>query len=405
MPRARNVAQELERRSREANRLAGKTFRSAALALDRMNDPGQAIAPDSPFWPALRGAYSLRYNAAQMPRQLGGLELSGPELEVIFEELGWGSAGLASALLTSTMPFTSVALLEDPELVESFARPFANDRSASLVGCWAMSEAHHGSDSLAIGAPEFRYPLIPGELIARSDNNDYLLTGRKSIWVGNGTIATHALSHVTIESKGMASRDILLIPLDLPGIARGEMLSKIGQRELNQGELIFTDVRVPHTLSVTKIDSDEQSLIRILGRANACLGAIFTGLARAAFEEALDYSKRRVQGDRPLYQHQLVQKRIFDMYVAVEASRALARVALSAQYGGAQSSLEQALAAKIFRSQTALKVAGDAAEMLGARGLAQGSLVEKLFRDARTASAEQGPNPLLALTGVRRLLA
>jgi alkylation response protein AidB-like acyl-CoA dehydrogenase len=404
MPRALNVSEELDRRRNEANRLAGETFRPAALALDRMNDPTKAIAPDSPLWPALRGAYCLRYNAAEIPRQLDGLELSGQELEVVFEELGWGSAGLASALLTSTIPFSSVVRLQDPELVERFARPFANDRSASLVGCWAMSEPHHGSDVLAVGASEFRYPQIPGELIARPESDDYVLTGRKSTWVGNGTIATHALTHVTIESKGMASRDILLIPLDLPGISRGEMFSKIGQRELNQGEIIFENVRVPRNLSVTKIEGYEQSLTKILGHANACLSAIFTGLARAAYEEALSYSKRRVQGDKPLYQHQLVQKRIFDMYVEVEASRALAIVALSSEVGGTQPRLEQALAAKIFCSQAALKVAGDAVEMLGARGLAQGSLVEKLFRDARTASAEQGTNELLALTGARRLL-
>ena len=282
MPRALNLSEELDRRRNEANRLAGETFRPAALALDRMNDPGKMVAPDSPLWPALRGAYSLRYNAAEMPRELGGLALPGQELEVVFEESGWGSAGLASALLTSTIPFTSVVRLQDPELVERFARPFANDRSASLVGCWAMSEPHHGSDVLAVGAPEFRYPQIPGELIARPESDDYVLTGRKSTWVGNGTIATHALTHVTIESKGMASRDILLIPLDLPGISRGEMFSKIGQRELNQGEIIFENVRVPRNLSVTKIEGYEQSLTKILGHANACLSAIFTGLARAA---------------------------------------------------------------------------------------------------------------------------
>jgi hypothetical protein len=70
---------------------------------------------------------------------------------------------------------------------------------------------------------KLRYPRIPGELIARFEGDDYVLSGRKSTWVGNGTIATHALTHVTIESKGMASRDILLIPLDLPGISRAEM--------------------------------------------------------------------------------------------------------------------------------------------------------------------------------------
>ena len=404
MPPAQNVSEELERLRSEANRLARETFRPAAQALDRTNDPREVIAPDSPLWHALRGAYSLRYNAAEIPRQLGGLALSGVELAVVFEELGWGSAGLASGMLASTIPFASVVRARDSELVERFVRPFANDRSASLVGCWAMSEPRHGSDVLAIGAREFRYPEIPGELIARSESDVYVLSGRKSPWVGNGTIATHALTHVTIESKGMASRDILLIPLDLPGISRGEMFSKIGQRELNQGEIFFENVRVPHSLSVTKIEGYEQSLTRILAHANACLSAIFTGLARAAYEEALGYSKRRTQGGELLCEHQLVQKRIFDMYVEVEASRALARAALSSEYGDPRAPVQQALAAKIFCSQAALKVAGDVVEILGARGLVQGSLVEKLFRDTRTTSAQQGTNEVLALTGARRLL-
>jgi alkylation response protein AidB-like acyl-CoA dehydrogenase len=404
MTRATNVSKEVNRLRNEANQFAAETLRPAALALDRMNDPKQAIAPASPLWQALKGAYSLRYHAAEMPRQLDGLGLAGAELEVVFEELGWGSAGLASALLTSTIPFTSAVRAQEPELVERFVRPFASDRAASLVGCWAMSEPHHGSDVLAIGAREFRYPQIPGQLIARSESDAYVLSGHKSTWVGNGTIATHALTHITVESKGMASRDILLIPLDLPGISRGEMFRKIGQRELNQGEIIFEDVRVPHSLSVTKIDGYEHSLIKILGHASACLSAIFTGLARAAYEEALDYSKRRTQGDKLLCEHQVVQKRIFDMYVEVEASRALAQAALSAECGGARPPLEQALAAKVFCSQAALKVTGDAVELFGARGLAQGTLIEKLFRDGRTTSAEQGTNEVLALTGARLLL-
>jgi alkylation response protein AidB-like acyl-CoA dehydrogenase len=404
MTRAANVSKELNRLRNEANQFAAETLRPAALALDRMNDPKQAIAPTSPLWQALRGAYSLRYHAAEMPSQLDGLGLSGAELEVVFEELGWGSAGLASALLTSTIPFTSAVRTQEPELAERFVRPFASDRSASLIGCWAMSEPHHGSDVLAIGVQEFRYPQIPGQLIARSESDAYVLSGHKSIWVGNGTIATHALTHVTVESKGMAYRDILIIPLDLPGISRGEMFRKIGQRELNQGEIIFEDVRVPHSLSVTKIDGYEQSLVKILGNASACLSAIFTGLARAAYEEALNYSKRRVQGDKLLCEHQVVQKRIFDMYVEVEAGRALAQAALSADYDGARPPLEQALAAKVFCSQAALKVTGDAVELFGARGLAQGTLIEKLFRDGRATSAEQGSNEVLALTGAGLLL-
>lgn len=95
--------------------------------------------------------------------------------------------------------------------------------------------------------------------------------------------------------------------------------------------------------------------------------------------------------------------RILDMYVEVAAGQALAQAALTAQYG-ARPQLPQALAAKIFCSQVALKVARNAVELFGARGLAQGTLIEKLFCDARTTSAEQGTNEVLGLTGARLLL-
>ena len=89
MTRAANVPKELNRLRNEANQFAAQTLRPAALALDLINDPKQVIAPASPLWQALQGAYSLRYHAAEIPRQLDGLGLSGAELEVVFEELGW----------------------------------------------------------------------------------------------------------------------------------------------------------------------------------------------------------------------------------------------------------------------------------------------------------------------------
>lgn len=144
---------ELRRLRIEANRFATETLRPAALALDRMNNPKEVIASTSPFWQALRGAYTLRYHAAEIPKQLGGLGLSGVELEAVFEELGFGSAGLASALLTSTIPFTTAVRAHELDLMEGVTRPFACDRHASLIGCWAMSEPHHGSGDWRTGVP------------------------------------------------------------------------------------------------------------------------------------------------------------------------------------------------------------------------------------------------------------
>ena len=113
----------------------------------------------------------------------------------------------------------------------------------------------------------------------------------------NGTIATHAALYLTTERKaGMAGGGIAFVPLNLPGVSRGKPLNKLGQRALNQGEIYFDDVKIPRSWMLTKSEGYELELERTLTFANSAMATAFTGVARAAYEEALDYSKQRVQG-------------------------------------------------------------------------------------------------------------
>ena len=141
----------------------------------------------------------------------------------------------------------------------------------------------------------------------------------------------------------------------------------------------------------------------VLAGANAFMGITFAGLARAAFEEALAYTKERVQGGKPICEHQLVQKRLFDMFTRVLAARNLARSALI--YNSQQpSAVQYSIASKVFCTQTAFDVASDAVQLHGGYGLCKGMLVEKLFRDARASMIEDGSNDLLSLVGARKLI-
>jgi hypothetical protein len=241
---ATNVSDESGGLRNKARQFAAEVVRPAALALDRLRDPKEGIAPDSPLWVALRGAYVLQYHAAEMPTELGGLGVGGAPLAVLLEELGWGSAGLASGLLSSSIAFTSAVRAEDPELLKSFARPFADDRSASMVGCWAMSEPHHGSDVLSIGGPDFRHPQTAGDLYGPF-GKQCLCVERTQVDIGrerddrdscpypcHSRIKGHGFSRYSSHPVGLAWR------------FEGEISRKIGQRELNQGEIIFDNVRV-----------------------------------------------------------------------------------------------------------------------------------------------------------------
>ncbi len=389
-----------------ARRFAREVLRPAAAALDRIAEPEEVAAPGSLLRQTLAQAYRLGYHTASLPVEVGGQGFDALALHVLAEELSWGSVDLALAIMVSGFPFASIAAARNAELIGRFVRPFVEDRDASLIGCWAITEPRYGSDTLAVGAGHFRDPKISGQVVARREGDDYVISGPKSSWVSNGTIATHAITYLTVEpSKGMAGGGIAFVPLDLPGVSKGKPLNKLGQRALNQGEVFFDEVRIPASYMLFGPELYEAALARTLTFANSMMAAAFTGVARAAFEEALEYSKVRVQGGKPICEHQLVQKRLFDMFTRVEACRALSRAAMIYNRSSSFPSLEHAIAAKTFCTEAAFQVASDALQVFGGNGLSKEYPVEKLFRDARASLIEDGTTDTLSLAGARRILA
>jgi alkylation response protein AidB-like acyl-CoA dehydrogenase len=389
----------------KAHEFAARVLRPTAAALDRLPDPADVVADRSPLWRALREAYRLGYHKALLPGELGGLGFGGLAVHVLFEELGWGSADLAIGLAMAAFPFAFVAGTGNDRLIDDFVRPFAEDQEARHIGCWAISEPAHGSDAFMVRTRQFHDPRISGDLIARRDRDYYVLSGQKAAWVANGTIATHALVFLSIDpAQGMAGGGVALVPLRARGVSRGKPIDKIGQRALNQGEILFDEVRIHETQLLTDPTLYELMLDRALALVATLVGAIFTGVARAAYEAAFEHARQRVQGGQPISEHQLVQKRLFDMFSRVEACRAISRAAMAHNFATVAASLESAIAAKTFCTETAVEVTSSALGLFGAEGLNRGSLVEKLFRDARSSVVGYGSNDILALVAARRLL-
>src|ERR1035437_4589242 len=342
------LPKDIESVKESVHRFAKDVLRPAAAVLDRMTDPRDVIALDSPLRSVLKQAYQLGYHVAGLPTEIGGMGLRGLGMHVLIEEMSWGAVDLAISLLATGFPFSAAAASGNPELYEKFVKPYIADRDGSLIGCWAITEPQHGSDELVPGTPQFHNPRVTGQVVARADGDSYVINGQKAAWVSNGTI--------------------------------------------------------PRKWMLTKSEGYELEVERTLTFANSAMAAAFTGVARAAYEEALDYSKQRVQGGQPICEHQLVQKHLFEMFTKVEACRALSRAVMIYNQTSAAPSLEHAIAAKTFCTQASFEVASDALQVFGGNGLSKEYGIEKLFRDARASLIEDGTNDVLSLAGARHIL-
>jgi alkylation response protein AidB-like acyl-CoA dehydrogenase len=386
------------------HRFARDVLRPAAARLDRLADPQDVIAPRSELWGVLRQGYALGYHAASMPAELGGLGLRGLGMHVFLEEMGWGSVDLGISLGVASFPFGMLAATGDKELIEQFVKPFIDDKEARFIGCWPVTEPQHGSD-WAAEALGIQDPSLAGRALVRRDGDSYVIKGQKAAWVSNGTIATHGLTFLTTDTgHGMPpGHAIAFVPFDLPGVSKGKPLNKLGQRALNQGEIFFDDVRIPSRYMLMSPDKPQVGEGFTLAGPNGSMGAMFTGVARAAFEAALDYSKQRIQGGKPICEHQLVQRRLFDMFTKVEACRQLSRAAMI--YNTSAVGVEYAIASKTYCTQAAFEVANDAVQLFGGNGLSKEYPVEKILRDTRAALIEDGTNDVLSLVGANLVLA
>jgi alkylation response protein AidB-like acyl-CoA dehydrogenase len=401
----KNLTEEETTLKKEIHRFAEEVLRPASIELDKMSDPEDVIAEGSPLRDVFKQAYQLEYHSSALPESLGGTDMSPLARHIYTEEMGWGSADFAVGLGVTSFPFGFAAMSGNQDILRDEVAPFVEDREGKFIGCWAITEPEHGSDTLMLESEGFRDPDIGSDVRAKSDGDDWLISGQKSAWVSNGTIATHALTFLNVDqSQGRAGGGVALIPLNNPGVTKGKPLNKLGQRALNQGEIFFDDVRIPKSYMVVDTQAYSYVLNSVLAGANAFMGATFTGLARAAFEEALTYSKERVQGGQAISEHQNIQLKLADMFVNVEAARQLSRAAMIYNSTTTPPATQYSIASKVFCTQAAFNVASEAVQVFGGYGLSKEFLIEKLFRDARAAMIEDGTNEVLSLTAARKIL-
>jgi len=430
-----------------------EVMRPAGIELDKLSDPADAIAKGSRLWDVFRQFREQGFHKKLIARAYGGTLGKAPPvaLALMNEQLGYADAGLAISLEVSNMPFAFAMISEDPK-VRDWARQYANDKEANLVGCWAITEPDHGTDWIMGVTSEGSNPKTAPSFTAEKKGDEYILNGVKSAWVSNGTIATHAVLHVGLDqSKGMHGSGLAMCPLDLPGITKGKPLDKIGQRPLNQGEIYFEDVQIPKSymlLSVPGVFGGNLFGRTFLGGANSQMGVTFSGLARAVLDESIKYAKEHSTNGVPLFEQQNIRLKLLHRVVGFSRSggsnlisglvtamftssranfwfagkavqqmirlydkyrdneKAMARLQRFSR-PGRQNPLadwgKYGIASKVLATETAFRNASQAIQIFGELGASADYPVEKMFRDARASLIEDGANESLALAASESL--
>ena len=319
---------------------------------------------------------------------------------IVQEELAVGDAGLASHLLVAPMiAGSAVAGRDRHPFYGEYLDAFVNDTKGEHGGAWAITEPQHGSDLF-----QFGQPAIHMEAKAIRDGDDYVISGQKSAFVSNGWMADAFLLMVKLDGgDGMEGTATFAIPGDLPGMSRGKPLDKLGLRTLNQAEVFFDDVRIPREFLVMPGGPAYKLLIeRIVTAGNTAVGTLAVGVARAAYEEALAYAKERVQGDKVIFEHQVIKMKLFNAFRQIEASRALLWKS-SWLLNTGKPHLPTAMAARTLASEMAMQVTADMVQVFGGYGISKENPVEKFYRDAKLLQIMDGTNEVVSLRAAEEL--
>jgi hypothetical protein len=328
----------------------------------------------------LDGAEEVGIRTLGVPEEYGGIELDrATEIKtfaIISEEVARGDSGLADKLVQNWKVSVLLRALAPKHLQEKWFKRLREDNQFLLAHC--LTEPRGASDRWL----PYNVPDAAMQTKAVKQGNEWVINGRKQ-FISNGYDAGLYVVYANTNSKvGMLQgTSSFLVPRDTPGLTVARCNETLGCRFMNNGELVFEDMRVPedHLL----VENDALGKAGIYFRPGKIIQAAKNlGVGVRAFEVASDYTQNYVQGGRILIKHQAVALRLADMATRIEAVRALLDRAADAVDANAPDADTLCNMAKVFASEEILKVTQHCLELHGGNGCMLDFGVEKLFRDA-----------------------
>ncbi len=315
-----------------------------------------------------------------IPEEYEGLGGGCLDLCLVVEELSRVCSGIAVSYAASALG--SFPLLEygTEEQKQKYLPDIA---SGKRLGAFALTEPTAGSDASAI------------KTTAERVDGGYMLNGTKQFITNGGEAEIYTVIALTDKTRGARGASAFVVEKDTPGFSFGKKERKMGIRSSSTRELIFRNCLVPEENIIGKPGMGFIVTMKLLDRSRPGIGAQAVGLAQGALEAAVDYTRQRIQFGHPLISLPVVQDILADMATRVEAARALVYAAARTVDSGVKSFTEESAMAKVFASDTAMKVTTDAVQVCGGAGYMKDYPVEKMMRDAKITQIYEGSNQVL----------
>ncbi len=366
---------------REEHRLLRESLREFAA---------NKLAPNAAQWDrehtfprqALKELAALGTFGIAVPEEYGGAGMDYTALAVALEEIAAGDGGVSTIISVNNCPVCAILMgFASDEQKRRFLAPLA---SGEALGAFCLTEPHVGSNAAALRTSATR------------DGSDYVLNGVKQ-FITSGKHADYAMViAVTDRDAGKRGMGMFVVPTNTPGYVVARLEEKMGQRCSDTAQIVFENCRVPAANRIGDEGEGYKIALSALEGGRIGIAAQSVGMARAAFEAALQYAKERESFGTPIFNHQAVNFRLADMATQIEAARTLVLHAAALRDEG-QPCLKEAAMAKLFASEMAERVCSDAIQIHGGYGYVSDFPVERIYRDVRVCQIYEGTSDIQRL--------
>lgn len=357
-------------------------------------------------WPVLEqaatiGLYSLDFFATQ------AFDETGLGLPIAAEEIFWGDAGIGLAIMGTALAAAAVNANGTAEQVGEWVPAMFGTPGDLGLAAFCSSEPDAGSDVAAMRT----------RATYDEKTDEWVLRGTKT-WATNGGIAhIHVVTAAVDPSLGSRGQASFVVPPGTAGLSQGQKFAKHGIRASHTAEVVLDNVRVPGRCLLGGREKLEEKLVRARegGRSGAqpsmatfertrpAVGAQAVGIARAALEYSLDYAKTREQFGQPIIENQGIAFQLADMRTSVDAARLLVWKAAWMAQNGKRFDGAEGSQSKLFAGETAVRVTGQAMQILGGNGFTREYPVERMARDARIYTIFEGTSEIQRLVIARTI--
>ncbi len=360
----------------------------AAERADRVFDPAKAFD-----WSVIREGSKRGLRTLSVPKEFGGEGADVLTLAIVGEQICYGDLGIGVAFDQTWKIMTTLAHLVSEDQRRRWM-PRIVDDPEFLLGIGA-TEPMHGSDNLL----PYDAPGSGMRTRAERRGDKWVLNGSKR-YISNGGLAKLYFVLARTDAKATLSEGLtgFLVPADARGFTVTEVWDKLGQRTVQNGTLQFDNVEIDDADRVGEVGKQLPAIGAFLLRygSNIQAGASVLGVAQRAYDLSLQYAFERVQGGRPIIEHDMQRVRLARMAMKLQAARSYLWFA---GWDCRQDDCDRkhASLAKVFASEASVEMCRDALELWGAAGYMRKNPIEKLLRDALSFLHSDGTNDVLAL--------